>query len=150
MLNRLQLVIESDGPGGDAERETDDPDGRCLHPYGAADLVAQSTHGAQHAQFAPAVGNGDCERIDDAENGDQHGDDHLYVGEAEPLVHDLADVCADLTVEHHEQMPLPAHAFDNPAAHFFLGSAGLEIDAEDVHRVVLEIADVETAFEDDG
>ena len=102
-----------------------DADGPRFHPYGAADLVAQAANGAQHAEFATPIGDRNGERVDDAEYRNQHGDHYLDIGEAEPLVHDLGDVSSDFTVEHHEQVTLPADAFDNAAAHFFLRSAGL-------------------------
>ena len=63
----------------------------------------------------------------------------------------LTTYVADLAVEHHEQMTLPLPTRSTMRlAHFFRRYAGLEIDAEDVHRVVLEIADVDAALDEDG
>ena len=89
-------------PTDDPEHQPDDPDGHGLQPHGAADLGAQSADGAQDAELAAAVGDGNRKGIDDAEQGDEHGHDHLNVAHAEPGVDGLHDVILDLVVEHDE------------------------------------------------
>src|SRR5215471_6621405 len=150
VLDHLQLVIKVDRAGGDTQDQADGADGGGLHPHGAANLVAQAADGPQDAELPPAVGDRHGERVDDSENGDQHGDDHLKISEAEPLVHDLADVLADFAVGEHEQVALFADAIDDTGVDGVRSGAPIEVDAEDVHGVVLEGADVDRAIDHDG
>ena len=59
-------VVEVDGSGYETEGEAEGADGDGFHPDGVADLVAEGADGAEDAELAAAVGNGDGEGVDDA------------------------------------------------------------------------------------
>jgi hypothetical protein len=80
-------------------------------------LAGQAADGAQHAELAPAVGNRHGQRVDDAENRDQHGDRDLHRGQREPLIGHADDVSAELAVGENEHLPLVFVALENPPLH---------------------------------
>ena len=108
-----------------------------LHPDGAADLAAQAADGLQHAELAPPVGDRHGQRVDDAEDRDQHGDGICMEVRPNHWSVMLQDVGAHARGWQHEHAALAAEALEDPLPHVAGCDAGLQVDAEHVDRVVV-------------
>ncbi len=123
----LDGVVKFDGSEQQAQRESDESDGGRLHPYGVADLLAQSADGLQHAELAPAVGDRNRKGVHDAQHRDQYGHGDLHVGESEPLIGQACNVIAHVFIGEHEQPLLFSEGVEDALADFRGVRAGREI-----------------------
>ena len=96
VLDDLQDVIQIDRAEREAEHEAERADAERLDPDRPPDLAAQSADRPQDAELAPPIGDRHGQRVDDAENRDEHGDRDLHRRQAEPLIGHLQDVALEL------------------------------------------------------
>src|SRR5690349_12205988 len=87
-----------DGAQGQPKYQADASNTGRFNPNRQANLTAKSADRLQHAQFAPSVGNGDRERVDDPQNRDEYRDRDLHPSYAEPLLGQIRDVLPHLAV----------------------------------------------------
>ena len=90
VLHDLQDVVQIERAEREAEDQPERADAERLDPDRAPDLPVQTADRLQHAELAAPVGDRHRQRVDDAENRDQHGDGDLHRRQAEPLIGDLA------------------------------------------------------------
>jgi hypothetical protein len=88
---------------------------------------------------APAAIGIDTVRCCDAENRDQHRDRDLHRRQAEPLIGHLEDVALELAVGEHEHLALPG-VRSRIRCRTSAPARRLQVDAEDVHRIVVPVA----------
>ena len=81
-------------------------------------------------------------------NQNRHRD--LDIGDAEPLIGEPYHVLAHVAIGQDEQPPLGPESVEDPPLHLSLRCARREIDAENVHRVVIPVAPVDAAIHQDA
>ena len=121
-----------------------------LNSDGSPNLASQPTDRLQHTQLPAAVCDRDRERVDDPQNGHENRDRNLDISDAEPLVGQPHDVSPDFTIRQHEQAPLTAECFENASLHVRFRRARGQINAENVHGVIVPIALVQLTIHQDG
>ena len=130
-------------PNSTPKRQPDDADRHGLHPDSLPDLPAESADCAQHPQLALSIDDRDGQRVDDAEDRDEHGDEHLAVRELQPLIGQLQDPAPDLGVRQDEQSAADRrrHAARIRCLTSIGSAAGFHVHAKHVHSIVAASAD---------
>src|SRR5262249_60963359 len=118
-------------------------------PPGGATLRVQPADRLQHAQLATAIGDRHGQRVDDAEDRDEHRHGNLDRGEAEPLIGDPDDVAFQLRVREYEQLTVAREPLENPLPDLGDVRTAHGVDAEDVHGVVVPVPDEERSIHQD-
>jgi hypothetical protein len=113
------------------------------------DLTAKSSHRTQHAQLTLPIDDRHGERVHDSENGHDDRDEHLAVGQLQPLIGELQHPAAHFGIRQHQHSRLVRReALEDPPSDVVRLLARFDINPNHVDGVVLPVPVVYRAIEE--